>query len=99
MSVEETQTEQPSLVTQSAWLMFAKVVGFVLSFVLPIMVFRTLSKADIGIYNQVFLVIVTVSGVLPFGVSMSAFYFLSAKKNAGVFISSIYYFLILLSAD
>lgn len=77
----ENQENKPSLVSQSVWLLFAKTVGFALSFILPIMVFRTLSKAEIGIYNQVFLVIVTVSGILPFGVSMSAYYFLSRENE------------------
>jgi O-antigen/teichoic acid export membrane protein len=78
---EDLQENKPSLASQSAWLLFAKTIGFALSFVLPIIVFRTLSKAEIGIYNQVFLVIVTVSGILPFGVSMSAYYFLSREKE------------------
>lgn len=77
----ENIENKPSLASQSVWLLFAKTVGFALSFVLPMMVFRTLSKAEIGIYNQVFLVIVTAAGVLPFGVSMSAYYFLSREKE------------------
>lgn len=81
MSLEETKTNQPSLASQGAWLLFAKTIGFVLSFLLPIMIYQTLSKAEVGIYQQVFLVIVTVSGVLPFGVSMSAYYFLSREKE------------------
>jgi O-antigen/teichoic acid export membrane protein len=75
------EKQENSLSISAVWLLFAKTVGFVLSFLLPIMVFRTLSKTEIGIYQQVFLVIVTVSGVLPFGVSMSAFYFLSREKE------------------
>lgn len=81
MSLEEKKTNQPSLALQGAWLLFAKTVGFVLSFLLPIMIYQTLSKTEVGIYQQVFLVIVTVSGVLPFGVSMSAYYFLSREKE------------------
>jgi O-antigen/teichoic acid export membrane protein len=81
IEAEKDLENKPSLASQSAWLLFAKTVGFALSFVLPIMVFRTLTKAEIGIYNQVFLVIVTVSGILPFGVSMSAYYFLSRERE------------------
>ena len=81
MSLEETKTKQPSLASQGAWLLFAKIIGLGLSFALPFIVVRTLSKADVGIYQQVFLVIVTLSGILPFGVSMSAFYFLSREKE------------------
>jgi O-antigen/teichoic acid export membrane protein len=77
----EKTEHNPSLTSQSIWLLFAKAVGFVLSFLLPITIYQTLSKAEIGIYQQVFLVIVTVSGILPFGVSMSAYYFLSREKE------------------
>jgi O-antigen/teichoic acid export membrane protein len=70
-----------SLTSQSIWLMFAKLVGFVLSFILPLLVFRILSKSDVGIYQQVFIVITTVSTIIPFGVSMSAFYFLSRERE------------------
>lgn len=70
-----------SLTKSVGWLLLAKMVGFVLSFLLPILIYQTLSKSDIGIYQQVFLVIVTVSGVLPFGVSLSAYYFLSREKE------------------
>lgn len=80
MNLEEENNNKPSLASQGAWLLFAKIIGFGLSFALPLIVVRTLSKADFGIYQQVFLVIVTVSAILPFGVSMSAFYFLSREK-------------------
>lgn len=78
---EENQEPKVSIASQGLWLLFAKVVGFGLSFILPLMVYRILTKADVGIYNQVFLVIVTVSGIIPFGVSMSAFYYLSRDKE------------------
>ncbi len=79
--MEREETKPVSLKAQSIWLLFAKLVGFALSFALPILIFRTLSKSDIGIYNQVFLVIVTVSGIIPLGVSMSAFYYLSRDRE------------------
>ena len=78
--IEENHEQRISLASQSMWLLFAKVVGFGLSFVLPLLVYRILTKAEVGTYNQVFLVIVTVSAILPFGVSMSAFYYLSRDK-------------------
>ncbi|HRH41471.1 MAG TPA: oligosaccharide flippase family protein [Pyrinomonadaceae bacterium] len=81
MSSEETQVKSPSLTSQGAWLLFAKVIGFGLSFALPLITVRTLSKGEIGTYQQVFLVIVFLSGILPFGVSMSAFYYLAREKT------------------
>jgi O-antigen/teichoic acid export membrane protein len=79
--MEITTQNRGSLASQSAWLLFAKLIGFVLSFILPLMIFRILDKASIGIYNQVFLVITIVGNILPFGFSMSAFYFLSREKE------------------
>lgn len=78
---EENQEQKVSIASQGLWLLFAKVVGFGLSFILPLMVYRILTKAEVGTYNQVFLIIVMVSGILPFGVSMSAFYYLARDKN------------------
>lgn len=73
--------KETSLTKSVSWLLLAKMVGFVLSFLLPILIYQTLTKSEVGIYQQVFLVIVTVSGVLPFGVSLSAYYFLSREKE------------------
>jgi O-antigen/teichoic acid export membrane protein len=81
MIKEEKIENKPSLKAQSIWLLFAKLVGFGLNFLLPILIYRTLSRSEIGIYNQVFLVVVTISGILPFGVSMSAFYYLSREPE------------------
>ena len=79
--MENKIEKRTSLASQGIWLLFAKLTGFVLSFILPLLVFRSLDKASIGIYNQVFLVIITCSNILPLGMSMSAFYFLSREKE------------------
>ncbi len=81
MDKTETGEIKTSLKVQSVWLLFAKLVGFGLNFLVPILIFRTLSKADIGIYNQVFLVVGTVSSIIPLGVSMSAYYYLSREPE------------------
>ncbi len=73
--------QKPSLTSQSIWLMFAKLVGFVFSFLLPFLTVRILTKSDVGIYQQVFVVITFVSAIIPFGVSMSAYYFLSRERE------------------
>lgn len=70
-----------SLRQQSAWLLAAKVVGYGLTFVLPILIVRVLTKEDVGTYRQVFQVIVTVGAILPLGVGMSAYYYLSREKE------------------
>jgi O-antigen/teichoic acid export membrane protein len=78
--LEET-TKTPSLKTQSAWLLFAKVVGFGFSFLLPLLIVRFLSQEQVGVYRQIFLIIVNANAVLTLGFGMSAFYFLARETT------------------
>lgn len=84
-----TETKKkPSLRVQGAWLLFAKVTGFAISFVLPLLIVRYLSKDDFGVYRQAFQFIINAVAILPIGFSMSAFYFLnreSVDHKAAVF--------------
>ncbi len=61
--------------------MSAKTIGFVLSFLLPLFIYRRLTQSEAGVYKQVFLVITNASSILPLGISMSAFYFLSRETE------------------
>ena len=73
---------------QSASLLFAKVVGFGLSFILPLLIVRALTQEQVGVYRQVFQVIVNAMGILPLGFAMSSFYFLARdeeKRKLAVF--------------
>lgn len=78
-----TKPEPPktSLTGQSAWLMFAKVTGFVLSSLLPLLTVRYLAQGKVGLYRQSFQVIANAVTVLPLGFSMSAFYFLNRQPE------------------
>jgi O-antigen/teichoic acid export membrane protein len=71
----------PSLTTQALWLMVAKTVGYALSIALPLLLVRRLSQEDLGLYKQVFLVVLMAMSVLPLGFGMSAFYFLPREKT------------------
>ena len=65
-------TEQKnSLTNQSAWILFAKVIGFALNTLLPLLVVRYLTQENVGIYRQSFLVASNAVLVLPLGFSMS----------------------------
>ncbi len=79
--MEETKENKISLTTQGTWLMIAKIIGFALSFLLPFMVVRILSKSDFGIYQEVFLVIVNANSLLAFGMGMSMYYYLSRERE------------------
>lgn len=80
---EETgqQPKDISLRQQGAWLLFAKIIGFFLSTLLPFLVVRILSKEEVGIYQLVFLVIVNSMAILPFGFNMSVYYFLARESE------------------
>ena len=70
-----------SLTARAFWLMFAKTLGLVFSFALPLLLVRRLSQTEYGLYKQVFLVVTTSLAVLPLGFGMSAFYFLPREPE------------------
>src|SRR5438552_2937790 len=72
-----------SLTADASWLVFAKTVAFGVAFILPLVLVRTLSQEDFGLYRQLFLLVSTAITVLPFGFAMSAFYFLPRAGNRG----------------
>jgi O-antigen/teichoic acid export membrane protein len=79
--VEEAPIKTPSLTAQGAWLMFAKVIAFTLSLLLPFLVVRVLTQDMVGVYRQTFQVITNAVAILPLGFSMSAFYFLNREPE------------------
>lgn len=86
--MDETVRKKSSLTNQSAWILAAKVTGFALNTVLPLLVVRYLTLENMGVYRQAFLVTSNAVLVLPLGFSMSAYYFLNRepeKHSAAVF--------------
>lgn len=93
----EDNDKNVSLKTQSAWLLFAKIVGFIFTLLLPLLIVRFLSQEKVGVYRQVFQIIINANAILPLGVSMSAYYFLSRakeKRSAAIFNILIFNFLV-----
>lgn len=74
-------SKAPGLTVQAFWLMVAKTIGFGLSVVLPMVLVRVMNQAEYGLYKQAFLIVVTASSLLSFGVGISAFYFLPREKE------------------
>ncbi|MBK9529504.1 MAG: oligosaccharide flippase family protein [Acidobacteria bacterium] len=77
-----------SLKAQSVWLLTAKIIGFALSFFLPLVIVRSLSQEAVGHYREAFLVIMNAVIILPLGLSMSAYYFLAReteRRGAAIF--------------
>lgn len=79
--MEDTQETKPSLKNRSAWLLFAKIVGFGFSFLLPLLIVRYLTQEKVGLYRESFQIIMNAVMILPLGFSMSAYYFLSREKE------------------
>ena len=65
-----------TLAQRVIWLASAKALAFTLGFALPLILVRSLSQAEFGLYKQVFLLVSTAITILPLGFAMSAFYFL-----------------------
>jgi O-antigen/teichoic acid export membrane protein len=70
-----------SLKEQGAWLLFAKIIGFAISFVLPLLIVRHLTQEKFGVYRQSFQFIINAVAILPVGFSMSAFYYLNREEK------------------
>jgi O-antigen/teichoic acid export membrane protein len=89
MSLPLIQAPPLSLKAQSAWLLVAKIVGFSLSFMLPLTIVRYLAQDAVGHYREAFQVIMNAVIILPLGVSMSAYYFLARetenRRGAAIF--------------
>lgn len=79
--MKNATTKIPSLREQSAWLLFAKIAGFALSFALPLVIVRYLTQEEVGLYRETFLVITNAVIILPLGFSMSAYYFLARETT------------------
>ncbi|HMQ03352.1 MAG TPA: oligosaccharide flippase family protein [Pyrinomonadaceae bacterium] len=73
----EQGRKRTSLTSQSAWILGAKFIGFVVNTLLPLLVVRYLSVENVGVYRQSFIVAADAVLVLPLGLSMSAYYFLN----------------------
>jgi len=72
------------MLSQSAYLFAAKVLGFGLRLLLPIFLVRVMTKADIGAYNQFFLVETLLRTLFQMGVNQSQFFFVPRdRENAG----------------
>src|SRR5438874_11348767 len=71
----------PSLTAQAFWLLVAKTAGFALTIALPLILVRTLSQGEFGLYKQAFLIVATAMTVLPLGFGMTAYYFLPREEE------------------
>lgn len=60
---------------QAAWLTAANLIGFAISFLTPLILVRTLSQSEFGVYKQLFQILATTTAVLNLQMASSAYYF------------------------
>lgn len=83
-TIQGTVTEyspKASLTKQTFWLLLARLIGFVFTLALPLLLVRIFDRTQIGIYRQMFLVIATAQNILPLGFQLSIFYYLPREKE------------------
>jgi O-antigen/teichoic acid export membrane protein len=81
--VDHQQKHRGSLTVQAFWLLLAKTLAFVFAFALPILLTRSLSQHEYGLFKQVFLIITTATALLPLGFGLSTYYYLPRETDPG----------------
>ena len=62
-------------------MLLARMLAFLLSYTLPLLLVRRLSVGEFGLYKQIFLVVGTSLLILPLGFQMSVYYFLPRERE------------------
>ncbi|HET9713973.1 MAG TPA: oligosaccharide flippase family protein [Pyrinomonadaceae bacterium] len=75
------QKYRSSLTVQAFGLLIAKTLAFIFAFALPVLLTRSLSQNEYGLFKQVFLIITTLTALLPLGFGMSAYYYLPREQD------------------
>lgn len=75
------QKYRSSLTVQALGLLIAKTLAFAFAFALPVLLTRSLSQNEYGLFKQVFLIITTLTALLPLGFGMSAYYYLPREQD------------------
>ena len=93
--------QRSSLTVQAFWLLIAKTLAFMFAFALPVLLTRSLTQNEYGLFKQVFLIITTATALLPLGFGMSAYYYLpreNDEKRRGQIILNILLFNLIMGA-
>jgi O-antigen/teichoic acid export membrane protein len=72
---QSEQDGQSGFTRRAAWLTTANSIAFGLSFIAPLMLVRTLSQAEFGVYKQAFQILTSAISLLNLQVASTAYYF------------------------
>jgi O-antigen/teichoic acid export membrane protein len=81
MAVNETTLGRNVLTKRAAMLAAARIVAFAMTIPLPLVLVRTLSQSEFGLYKQVFQILMTVLALAGLQVNMSVLYFLPRNPD------------------
>src|SRR5947207_1724859 len=81
MDVNEKTAGRNMLTKRAAFLAVARILAFSLTIPLPLVLVRTLSQSDFGLYKQIFQIMMTVLALTGLGVNMSVLYFLPRNPD------------------
>jgi O-antigen/teichoic acid export membrane protein len=70
------QDGQSGFASRAAWLTTANTIAFGLSFIAPLLLVRTLSQTEFGVYKQVFQILMSAISALNLQVASTAYYFM-----------------------
>ena len=74
-------TEKNALTKRAAMLAAARIVAFAMTIPLPLVLVRTLSQSEFGLYKQIFQILMTVLALAGLQVNMSVLYFLPRNPD------------------
>ncbi len=85
MNTVKTTDEKPDghqgVTQRAALLMAANVIATALSFALPLVLVRTMSQSEYGLYKQAFQILLSALGLLNLQVAVSVFYFMAREPG------------------
>jgi len=76
-----SKKESMSLTRQSQIIILGQALSFCFNFLVPIVVVRFFDVAQYGVYKQLFLLVMTILLILPFGSIESLFYFIPRNRD------------------
>ncbi|MGH8369994.1 MAG: lipopolysaccharide biosynthesis protein, partial [Gammaproteobacteria bacterium] len=77
-----------SIFKPAIMLMSGRILGFVATFVIPLVLVRVFNKSEFGTYKQLFLIYTTLYGIAQLGMAESLFYFLpgAGSRQSGRYV-------------
>jgi O-antigen/teichoic acid export membrane protein len=85
---------ETSLMSQASPLIAARLFTAVLTLSIPLVLARVLPLSEYGTYKQLFLIALTLSSILPFGVGQSLYYFIPRAAHPRVYFGQTLLFLL-----